>query len=223
MNKTKGDHALAIIKAGLASVPIIGGAVSSLINDYLPFSTQKSLDTTVDLLQAKIKIMEARINVDSINKDEFVELFKSCYLVIIKTHQREKLNAAAALLVNILLKQDDKEKLSYTELDHYVRCLDSLSIGAIQVLGRGYDIAVKDRAQNLDSKPYVYNFERLCSELPNLSSDLLIGLVSELNGFGLLRIRSTPAITTPHYANIPLELTSVGSRFVIYLLRSEQK
>jgi hypothetical protein len=44
MKKTAGDHALAVIKAGLNAVPVVGGSIASLIGDYIPTATQKTIE-----------------------------------------------------------------------------------------------------------------------------------------------------------------------------------
>jgi len=54
--KTKSDHALAIIKAGLSTVPYIGGAIASLIEDYVPSATQRSIETAIEILKQKLYI-----------------------------------------------------------------------------------------------------------------------------------------------------------------------
>jgi hypothetical protein len=130
----KSDHALIVIKAGLNAVPIVGGSIASLIDDYVPLSTQRSIESTTELLGQKLTSLEGRIDAEAVDKDEFSDLFKSCYLVVVRTTREEKLRAAAGILANIFLKQGDPEKLSYTELDHLVRCLDGLSSGAIAAL-----------------------------------------------------------------------------------------
>jgi hypothetical protein len=141
MEKRRSDHVLAIIKAGISAVPVIGGSIASLITDYVPSSTQRSLEKAVELLRDQLKRLEGRIDPDAVDKDEFAELVKTCYLAIIRTNQESKLQAAAALLANLLLRKGDPAKLSYTELDHFARCVDSLSIGATTVLGIAYDSA----------------------------------------------------------------------------------
>src|SRR4029077_18768661 len=77
----------------------------------------------------------------SVNKDDFSELFKSCYLVTVRTNREQKLQAATAILANLLLRPSDPAKSSYEELDHLIRCIDALSIGAITVLGAARTIA----------------------------------------------------------------------------------
>ena len=129
------DHALYLIKAGLSAVPVVGGSIASLIGDYIPTATQKSVDETLGVLSAQLTQMNSRLDVESVNRDEFSELFKTCYLVMMRTHHEGKLNAAASILANAFLSVGDPAKLSYTELDHFSRCIDALSSGAIEVLG----------------------------------------------------------------------------------------
>lgn len=126
-------------------MPVVGGSIASLIGDYVPLSTQRSIEKTTELLKQKLTALEGRIDTEAVNKDEFSDLFKSCYLVVVRTTQEEKLRAASGILANLFLKPGDPEKLSYSELDHFVRCLDGLSIGAIVTLGTVNSLVVGDR------------------------------------------------------------------------------
>jgi hypothetical protein len=54
--------------------------------------------------------------------------------------------------------------------------------------------------------------------MPQISPHLLMGLVSELNAMNLVHIPGPPAIRTANYANYPVELTPLGTRFVTRLL-----
>jgi hypothetical protein len=161
-SKTPKDHVLAIIKAGLHLVPHVGGSIASLIEDYVPSSTERSIEKAIDLLGVQLTSLEGRIDVNAVNKEDFAELFKSCYLVIVRSNREEKLHAAAALLANLLLRPDDAGKVSYEELDHLVRCLDALSIGAISVLGAARRIAT---SAPLGSQGH-FHFTQLRSSFP---------------------------------------------------------
>jgi hypothetical protein len=52
--KSASDHSLATIKALLNAIPTIGGSLASLIGDYVPTSTQRAIEKTVDLLSEKL-------------------------------------------------------------------------------------------------------------------------------------------------------------------------
>ncbi|HEX4117727.1 MAG TPA: hypothetical protein VHX99_02905 [Rhizomicrobium sp.] len=209
MQHSKTDNALAAIKAGLNLVPVVGGAIASLVGDYVPTSTQRSIEKAMKMLGEKLNSLNQRIDIDAVNKEDFSELFKSCYLVIIRSQREEKLRIAANLLANVTLKEGDQEKVPYTELDHLVRCLDSLSIGAINVLKVAFDI----RSRAPMSQRGTFQFQQLRDELKDFETSLLMGLVSELRGMNFIEVQE-PGIRVPDYGNFLLELTPVGKRFV---------
>ena len=130
MKRANSDHALAIVKAGISCVPVVGGAIASLVSDYVPTATQRSIERATDILRERIENLGDRIDVENVKKDEFSELFKSCYLLIVRTHKEEKLRAASSLLVTLLLKEGDRAKLSYRELNalHLVHLLGAPTV-----------------------------------------------------------------------------------------------
>lgn len=211
-------HALSVIKAGIAAVPVAGGPIVSLISDYVQNATERSIQLAVDELRALLIALETRVDPESVNKEEFAELFKSCYLMIVRTHQHEKRTAAVRLIANILLREGDPEKLSYTELDHFVHCLDSLSIGAVTTLAHAVEFVRSNNASDLEKKSVSLNFSDLHKRMPDVSPDLLMGLVGELDRENLLHRPGAPSIRTARYANYAIELTPIGGRFALRFL-----
>lgn len=223
MKKSVSDHALAIVKAGISVVPICGGPLASLIGDYVPTATQRSIERAMELLGERLASLGDRLDIESVKKDEFSELFKSCYLSIVRTHQEEKLRAATSLIANMLLKNGDPDKLSYRELDHYARCVDSLSIGAIDVLAKTYSMLDRKRSQT--GRPNV-RWDQLIQERfsvqilsrqTGFSPDLVMGLLSELNALYLVHLLDRPGERTPDFG---VQLTDLGVKFVVHLLQA---
>jgi hypothetical protein len=211
MTMAKADHALAVFKAALNAVPPIGGPIASLIGDYVPTATERSIQRASELLRERLEALGDRIDVETVNKDEFAELFKSCYYTILRTHQESKLRAATGLIANILLKPADPDKLSYTELDHFTRCLEALSIGAIEVLGHACSLAPQGHRST-------FNFDTLQQRMPETFPELLMGLVGELNALNLVHLPGVPSIRTDNYGNYTVTLTALGLRFATHLL-----
>lgn len=216
--KDKTDHAIAVFKAGISAVPWVGGAIASLIGDYIPSATEKSINRAMELLKNRLKDLEDRIDPASVNKDHFAELFKSSYLSIVRSHNDEKLRAATNLIANILLKEGDADKLSYTELDHFARCVENLSSGAIEVLSIAVKMSEKERKVVLETSGFRMSFGDLKANFPGITPSLLMGLVGELDSANLLHRKGTPTITSGEYGNYPIELTPLGVRFVKYIL-----
>jgi hypothetical protein len=209
MRHSKKDHTLAAIKASLNLIPVVGGALASLIGDYVPMSTQTAIERTTRLLSEKLDSLQGRIDVGAVNKEDFSELFKSCYLVIVRSNREEKLQAAAAILSNILLRPGDPAKSSYEELDHFVRCIDALSIGAISVLGAARRIA-ETIGQGIQRS---FQFNQLCSAFPTFDASLVMSLVSELSALNLLRTQEG-GIRIQDHGEVLVEITPIGVRLV---------
>jgi len=218
-SKTNSEHALAIFKAGVSAVPIVGGSIASLIGDYIPSATEKSITQAIKLLEERLTELEERLDPSNVNKDQFAELFKTSYLAIVRSHNEIKIHAAVNLVTNILLKEGDKEKLTYTELDHFARCVENLSCGAIEVLSVSVRMAKKEKKVVLESSGYRMDFSRIKKEFPDFSPSLLMGLIGELDSANLLHRKGTPTIAAGAYDNYPIELTPLGVRFTNYILK----
>jgi hypothetical protein len=209
ISKAPRDHVIAAIKAALSAVPFVGGSIASLISDYVQTSTERGIRRALALLEEKLMALNGRIDIDAVKMDDFSELFKSCYLVIVRTNREEKLQAATALLANLLLQPNDPKKSSYEELDHLVRCLEALSIGAISVLAAVHEIG----ANNPPTSRAICHFPQLQSKFPQFDSSLLMSLVSESRGLNLLHVQDG-GVRAPDNSHVLIELTAIGRRFL---------
>lgn len=200
------DAGVVGIKAILGAIPLVGGSLASLV-ELVPTATQRDTEKALGFFSEKVRELESRIDVNAVNKDDFSELLKSCLIVMGRTYREKKLHAAANILANLLLRPGDPAKSSYEELDHLVRCVDTLSIGAITVLGAARRLATLPGTQGR------INFDQLHPQFTQMDASLLLSLASELNALNLLHI-TEPPIKTPDYGNYALELTPIGKRFV---------
>lgn len=210
--KRPGDHMLAIVKAVLEAVPF-GGVVTSLISDYVPTSTERSIRETFECFSDRLRQMDDRIDQNSIDPDEFVELFKRSLWVATNTTRKEKLAAVAAILSNLFLRDGDSEKLRFDELDCFMRCIDSLSIAAIQLLGEARKQSTGERVNHMN-----LDFDGIASRVGDDEFTML--LLSELDGFHLLQVGPRPTLTYEGrpYSNYPIRLTPLGAKFVNRIL-----
>ena len=209
MKKSNIDHAVSVAKAAVSAVPWVGGPLASLANDYIPSHTERSRDRAIVLLDERLEALGERLDAEAVDRDDFAELAKTCYLTIVRSHREEKLKAATGILANLLLREGDPDKLKYTELDHFARCVETLSSGAIEVLGSVAHVTHAEGRRNMA-------FGDLFCRLPQHSPELLMGLVAELHGVNLLH-RRIPSIEMANYANHQVSLTPLGARFAQFL------
>lgn len=206
------DAGLVVAKAVVSAIPGVGGSLASLM-DFIPTATQKNDEKAIGFLRDKISELENRIDVAAVDKDEFAELFKSCSLVMTRTHRDEKLHAAANILTNLLLRPGDQAKVSYDELDHLIRCVDALSTGAISVLGAIRQVSA---TRPLDPQQEAIQFGQLRSK-PQMDASLLRSLVSELEGFHLVHVQESPirGYAETEYDGSHLNISPIGNKFIV--------
>jgi hypothetical protein len=131
--------------------------------------------------------------------------------VATRTYREEKLRTAANILANLMHRSGDSEKSSYEELDHLVRCLDTLSSGAISVLG-----AIR---HFVSRAPNSIHLPQLRGALSTIDPPLLMSLVRELRGLNLVRVQDG-AIRLPDDNQVLIALTQIGERFANRFIES---
>ena len=204
--KTARDNIFNFIKAGFATMPWCGG-IATLIDEYIPKSTEISLNKFLKYVGEKIKELKDKMDFKIIDKEEFTETFKSCYLGIIRTTREEKIKIFARIFANIFLKEGESEKIKYEELDHLIGTMDNLSIGSLKVMVTAYKYSKNNKNKG-------FNFETLFKRIDGIDVDLAFSLVNELNTANLLHIKTYPTVITANYGNFPIEITELGIRFV---------
>jgi hypothetical protein len=171
----------------VSAIPFVGGSLAALV-EFVPTAKERNTKKAIGFFHEQITALENRIDTDAVDKDEFAELFTSCVEAMARTHRDEKLHAAANILATLLLKQGDHARVSYNELDHLIRCVDALSIGAISVLGAIREVSA---TRPLGPQQEAIQFGQLRSRL-QMDVHLLKSLVSELQGFHLVHVQEAP-------------------------------
>jgi hypothetical protein len=216
MKSTATDHALAVIKAALNLAPG-GGALASLIGDFVPSSRQRVLEKAADLLAERIDGIGSRIENETIDREDFADLFGKFQALAGKTNRELKLRAAANILANALLPPGDPSKSPFDELEHLMHCADALSSGAIAALGASIQIRAPRHASGGDAS---FNFDELKRKLPHLDPNLVLGLATELRSLNLLHI-TEGVITGRDYEGYLFQVTPLGSRFAKRFIEGE--
>jgi|GEM_PF-3046778 len=224
------DHVLALTKATLSALPG-GGVLASLIGDYIPTSRERSIKQLCDHLVSEIDRLGDRIDQQQFNRDELTELIQRAIYASIKTTRQEKIQAAANIVANAMLSEDDADKISYSELDHFLNAVDGLSAGAFHILAISSRVPADQSTGALlnPGGPGEVKFSsgELVARIKDIEPLLVMSLVAQLHNWNLLR-RGEVGVT--HYdrerrvpLNIPIYLTEPGYKFVRYVLNESHE
>jgi hypothetical protein len=218
---SKGDVAHAVARSVLSIIPWVGGPAVELFNAIIaPPLEQRRDEWREEVGAALIRLeQEKGVNLEALRDNQvFIDTVLQATQIALRNSRQEKRRALRNAVLNAALPAGDPEKLSYTELDHFVRCLDTLSVGAIEVLGQALAIARHEKFPNLGTQYFRFNFDYLQKRLAETEPSLLLGLVGELNAVNLIHLAGIPAARTENYGNYPLELTPLGVKFAVRLV-----
>ena len=168
--------------------------LASLIGDYVLTSSQAAIEQTTGLL-SELDVLRDRIDIGAANKEDFSELFKSCHLVVVRSNREEKLQAAAAILANILFALVSRPRSSYEELDHLIRLLIRSRLHRGNICPWSYPARPGNRCE---VRELGFQFDQLRSEFSNFDASFVMSLVVKLTALNLLRTQEG-AIKLPDY------------------------
>lgn len=141
--KSSEEHLIAIIKATFELIPKVGGALSTLIDEYYPNRQIERLISFVEDLARRLRCLETRVKTERINPDDFGDLFFETLRLASREHQQEKIEAYRAILLNALVSPDHIAGESEFFLS-LVRELSTPHIQMLRVLYRPQASVTKD-------------------------------------------------------------------------------
>jgi len=94
------DHIVSGIKAAISAVPIIGGAVASLISDYIPRTREARLKEFLIVFTEELSKATAISQSSIVETERFAGLLTKTLRSVADTHDKEKIALFRAFLVN---------------------------------------------------------------------------------------------------------------------------
>ena len=117
--KTKGDAAHAIVKAGLSAIPVIGGPLAELFqNVILPPLDKRRAEWMQKVGQKLLELEESGLKLEDLREnEEFISAVMHATQIALRTHQNEKLRALRNAILNVAKGQAPEEVLQHVFLN----------------------------------------------------------------------------------------------------------
>ncbi len=210
---------------GVALVESTGlGFLSKVLKEVFPKHAEQAQQRAFDQIKRRLAEVEAQIDEQQAWTPEFYELFNDWSRITHQTAREEKIRAATNIVANALLRNCEPDKLPYDELDHFTRCVEHLSAGAIHVAGEAYALAALNplgRKEKLGTENRPVDFAGLTERLRDSDPDLLFGLLGDLHSYNIVHLRYLNGVHfggSGKYAMYRIEITPLGCRFVRHVL-----
>jgi hypothetical protein len=127
---TASDHMIAVVKALLALVPIVGGSLSSLVGDYIPKMKETRLIEFTQELARRFTLLSNYVQLDYVKTEEYAFLFEQCYRKVSENYHSKSIEALRNVLVNSAIRFD----ISQETKEEYMRIAGSLRQPHLEIL-----------------------------------------------------------------------------------------
>lgn len=117
--KSKGDIVHAITKAGLSSIPVVGGPAAELFQNVIQPPLEKRREEWMARVGEKLRELEtAGLTLEDLQKsEEFISAVMHASHIALRTHQENKLTALRNAIVNVAKRQAPEEALQHVFLN----------------------------------------------------------------------------------------------------------
>lgn len=121
--------------AASASVPVVGGTASVILDKYLPNKIEERKNKILENIQHDLENIDFKILKNKLDNEEFYTVFLKVLNRSIANHRIEKLNAFRNILINNILSEEDV----YDEVSFFIRLTDELTLDQIKILNFFYN------------------------------------------------------------------------------------
>jgi hypothetical protein len=132
--RSGGDVALTIAKAGLSAIPVVGGPVAELFGLVVTPSLDRRREKWMHSIASRLKDLEEKVNgfkIENLAKNEaFISTLTQATQAALRTHQQEKLEALRNAVLNVATGAGPDENVQLM----FVNLVDRLTPLHLQIL-----------------------------------------------------------------------------------------
>ena len=161
--------------AGTGVIPVVGGAISVLLDKYLPSAIENRRTQFLNQLEKDFQKLPYDIIKNLENNEDFYTVFLKVLNVITYEHKIEKI----IVFRNILINSTILAETEFNEIDYFIKLINTLSIDQIKILHLFY---LRDCKNNVEFK----NIDKFLEENWGIDKSYRWSLVTELIRDGLI-------------------------------------
>ncbi len=223
LNKTEKRFVIeGTVKALLSFIPMVGGAIGSILNDALQDEKEQKMLELIESLSFELALHKNKINTSFVSNVEFLDLFE-------KTSRRvidERIEAKRIAYKNIILHGILSDDSSYYELEEQIRILDQIYADHLELLHFFYSPETYLSKKNM---PLIGGYTGstygsfLKQTFPSFDLEKLTDLFFDLENLRLIMKMSDELQTmfmNVSYNSFNNKLTKRGKLFVEYILKN---
>lgn len=188
--------------AGTGIIPVVGGAISILLDKYLPSAIENRRIQFLNQLETDFQKLPYDVIKNLENNEDFYTVFLKVLSTITHEHKVEKIKVFRNILINSTVLAKEK----FNEVDFFIKLINTLSIDQIKILHLFY---LRDYKKSIKFK----NIDKFLNEHWKIDKSYRWSLVTELIRDGLI----SSSIERQKNKGDGHQLTSFGENFINYI------
>ena len=202
-----GDQVALAVSTVASLVPVLGGAVSNLINGYANHRQQQRVAEVLIGLSQRIRDTQSRVDEEYVRSEDFEDLLGEA----LQRAARERSEDKRRIYRDFLASDMTAPAGSYDEKLRFLRTLEELQPDHLRVL----KALMADDDQAASGSGIGSQIQTLQERLPGIGRDQILELVDQLNRMALTNMQSLMTIMTASGARrLSHAITPYGQRFV---------
>lgn len=200
--------------AAISAIPLVGGPLASLAEDFIPSQKEKRLLAFIEQLSQEITAIKDSITADVVNTDGFAFIFEKTLKGVLDNWQQDKIDCYKAIFLNALTGKDD---LTDEEQELFIQLLDSLTVRHIKIMAFIYQQNLGITPPKvLELRPPTGQFlEVLQRQYPEYDKDSAYYIMQDLRNKGLVNERGE--IADDSMSGSSNQLSVMGKKFVSFI------
>lgn len=176
----KKEISLTITKAIVNTVPWVGGAIASIIEDCVSSRKEERLKVFLKDFSNDMKKSQENFVEEYIKGDEFLDIFENIFVDIMKTRSEEK----RCLLKNLLVNSCTIKNTSYEKTEEFQHLIDVISLTGILTLSAFYKH--KDIYMNTNENDLNKIWDEIILQTKIEDRSILLDYIGELESRSLI-------------------------------------
>ncbi|NOQ23734.1 MAG: hypothetical protein GQ564_00085 [Bacteroidales bacterium] len=203
------QHLKNISIAAISTIPIAGGAISVLLDKYLPEFMQRRRDIMVEEINKDLKLLQENFSNINLSDDRFISTFIKCTKLSLEEYESEKIEAYRNIILNSVIPAES----DFDESTLFINWIQELTIDEIRIIKAINDI--DDVVYKNVNSNDIYQLLKVV--YPNLPADYLIIIGQDLMTKNIVMGKNSYRKDNNKHSERQWYLTNLGERFVKYI------
>jgi len=202
MNKKTKNHLRTVSIAATSAIPILGGPISVLLDEYLPSYIKDKRDDFLNKLNVELEEVEKMQGKIDLSSHKFISTFLKAGRIALEEIDEYKMSCVR----NIILNSAVPDSKDFNEATLFLNWIRDFTIDQIRILKSVRDI---DEVSYLNDS---HLEKALVKVFPDVKIDYLTILARELGVKNIIKYQPSKSNNNKRWF-----LTDIGERFVSYI------